>query len=111
MFYIDGKLNYVMVEDLARAFFDELDSSLTSEQLREVCRRNAAETDPIICHTHDFIDANECMIDAWAKCEGFPEFDLQNDEHTALWSAAWDECKRDYLQPENGNVGPVEGQA
>jgi hypothetical protein len=101
MIYIDGKLNEQMTAELARAFFDELDSSLSHRDILAICERNARETNPNICHSHDFCDANEAMADAWAKCEGFPEFDLQNDEHRALWSAAWNECKRDYLQYSN----------
>ena len=103
--------NSVTVDALALAFFNVLDREMPTEELREVCRLNAAEDDPRICHTHDFYDANEFMETAWTECEGLPAFDLQDDEHQALWSAAWDACKRDYLQPENGNVGPVAGQA
>ena len=90
--------NKYLIEDLARAFFDELDSHLTHGQMLALCEANARETDPNICHSHDWLDANECMADAWSTIEGLPELDMQNEEHCALWNAAWSECKASYLQ-------------
>jgi hypothetical protein len=96
---IDIKFNALTVEALARAFFDVLDVEMSTEEMREVCRRNAAEPNPLICHTHDFCDANVVMETAWGKVEGLPPLDIQDDAQRDLWSQAWAECKRQYLQP------------
>ncbi len=102
--------NKYSVEALALAFFYALDAELSNAELREVCERNANEQNPNVCHTHDFCDANEVMATAWNDC-GFPALD-QSDEQLALWNAAWDECKSDYLQPQDGfTYGPLDGQA
>lgn len=36
----------------------------TPRQLRTVIMRNRREPDPSVCHSHDFYDANQAMIDA-----------------------------------------------
>ena len=69
---------------------------------------DAAEPDGMICHTHDFFDANEAMADAfkrtfgrapWLPCdveEGLcPE--NESDIDLAMWSAAWDQAKKGWL--------------
>jgi hypothetical protein len=50
--------------ELAKAFAEELNSNLTPEQIDEVNRLNVEEADKAICHSHDFTDANQLMIDA-----------------------------------------------
>jgi hypothetical protein len=51
-------------EQLATEFVDELRDQLTPAEFAEVRKRNAAETNPLICHSHDFCDANMVMLDA-----------------------------------------------
>lgn len=51
--------------DIARAFSRQLHATLTKEQMDEVNARNTANWEPQrVCHSHDFCDANQCMIDA-----------------------------------------------
>lgn len=38
---------------------------LTREELEEVNKRNSVQEDNRICHSHDFIDANMAMVDAY----------------------------------------------
>ena len=69
---------------IARRFVQELRNVyLDDEQIAEVNRRNAAETNPLICHSHDFCDANQAMIDAAGS--PFVNTDVQN----ALINEAW----------------------
>jgi hypothetical protein len=72
---------------LAKAFAEELNSTLTAEQMDEVNRLNAEEADKNICHSHDFCDANQVMIDVLGE-----EFE-NSDEQNKLISEAWEIAK------------------
>lgn len=74
--------------DLARAFAEELNSTLTPEQMEEVNLRNTEDTDKSICHSHDFTDANQVMLNALARFG----MDFSVDG-TALINDAWDIAK------------------
>ncbi len=51
--------------DVARAFVTTLnDLYLSEEQMHEVRERNEDEENKNICHTHDFCDSNQAMLDA-----------------------------------------------
>jgi hypothetical protein len=68
--------------ELAKAFCEELSRNLTPEQLDEVNRLNAEDSDNI-CHSHDFCDANQVMLDAMGA-----EFE-NTDEQNTLINQAW----------------------
>jgi hypothetical protein len=53
------------VKQLAAEFSGVLATWLTNEQLAEVVKRNSEEIDPGICHSHDFIDANQALLDVF----------------------------------------------
>lgn len=64
-------------------FGDILRWWLTRDERYQITRLNAAEKNPNICHSHDFCDPNQAMLDAMEKVgidffpdEGEPEFDL-----------------------------------
>jgi hypothetical protein len=68
--------------ELAKEFSAELRRTLTADEMDEVNRLNADEANPGVCHSHDFCDANQVMLDVL----GFAVFDAsQND----LISQAW----------------------
>lgn len=50
---------------IAKEFCQILNWWLNAEEMAEVVRRNTAETNSNICHSHDFCDANEAMIVAF----------------------------------------------
>jgi hypothetical protein len=84
---------------LAMQFSRELHGQLTSKQMREVLRRNREEASTDICHSHDFLDANEVMYAAWKQVIG-RDTDF-GDADTALWNAAWDLAKQyDFRVPQ-----------
>lgn len=72
--------------ELAKAFAEEMNDTLTTAEIDEVNRLNAAETNPNICHSHDFCDANEVMLAAMARFG--VEFDTSNSLHELL-DKAW----------------------
>jgi hypothetical protein len=88
-----------MVKALAVEFCKELLECLGEEKMREVVARNAAETDDNICHSHDFCDANQVMLDAMKKL-GFELDDGLDDgenNHEGI-NLAWDLAKKNSFQ-------------
>lgn len=81
------------VDALAVAFCDALFGTLTSDQMRQVVERNQAETNPGVCHSHDFCDANIVMHEVF-MARGL---DLSAEdcppEWVDLWNRAWDLAK------------------
>lgn len=75
------------VYKLAVRFVEQLQIWLTDEQLVEAAARNKAETNPLICHSHDFCDANQAMIDAVGS-----EFE-NSDQQNKLMAAAWNQAR------------------
>jgi aminoglycoside phosphotransferase len=80
---------------LAKAFAEELNKTLTAEQMEEVNRLNAAEENDGICHSHDFCDANVIMLNAWQLID--PTADctqiIRSPKLAAKWNIAWDMAK------------------
>lgn len=83
----------VTAELLAAKFSAILRDWLTAEQMEQVIQRNAAETHPGICHSHDFCDANMAMLEA-AELFGLDCDSCIHDEAAnRLWNAAWNLAK------------------
>lgn len=81
-------------ETLASEFVIVIREWLTPEQCREIDRLNAeslAADDTAVCHSHDFCDANQAMIDAFGRFN--VELDLQDDAHSKLVDDAWAAAK------------------
>ena len=57
---------------LAIEFSRQLCIALTAEQIDTVIELNGANQNPNICHSHDFCDANQVMLDALAAL-GLPD--------------------------------------
>lgn len=74
-----------------------------TEELAEVVRLNAAEPDKSgVCHSHDYCDANQAMLDAWEVVFGKGEVpacirehktDAEENHDDAIWNAAWTMAK------------------
>lgn len=58
----------------------------------QVRNLNAKETNKSICHSHDFCDANEAMIQAWQSLTSL-DLDCGDDGHAELMNKAWDISK------------------
>lgn len=98
------------VERLATAFAAIIREWTTPGELAEIRRRNAspeyAGEGP--CATHDFMDANDAMSEAYQRALGracrlpcdADEGQCSEEEVEAdmsLWNAAWSHAKREYL--------------
>jgi hypothetical protein len=78
-------------EKLAKKFSQLLIDEIGRFKVCRVNKRNSRETNKHICHSHDFCDANQVMIDA----SGLSNAELDNIEN--LWehfSEAWSLAKQ-----------------
>ena len=77
-------------EELAKKFSQCLIDEIGKFKVCRVNKRNSKETNSQICHSHDFCDANQVMIDA----SGISDVELDSIEN--LWehfSEAWTMAK------------------
>jgi hypothetical protein len=72
---------------IAARFVSLLRAMLTPQQFAEMQNLNSVADDGV-CHSHDYLDSNMTMADAFEQVVG-REIDLQSDDDRALWSAAW----------------------
>lgn len=66
----------VTPELLAKEFSKVLNEWLSDDEMKEVRRLNDDEMNKDICHSHDYCDANQAMINACEKL-GFDCMDMQ----------------------------------
>lgn len=83
----DGSLGGVTLVQLAKAFIRQLTRVLTGDERRQAVFLNKQEQVKGVCHTHDFCDPNQCMIDAYEEL-GL-DLDPMNDEHARFMNEAW----------------------
>lgn len=80
------------VSAVAEKFLQHLERDLGSQQVYAlVCLQNLVESNPLVCHSHDHLDANMTMAGAVAEVLGIEpdDVDVQNVHVTALWNKAW----------------------
>ena len=95
-----------MNDKLAKLFSKILIEELGEEKMRETIARNKATNNVMICHSHDFCDANMVMLEAWCKlnppntvdgeCDGFFVDDTYD-----LVNIAWHEAKANNFYVKN----------
>lgn len=96
-----------LVAALARAFSDTLREWIGAEALAEVVTRNRMRASALVCHSHDFCDANMAMMEA---CEAVglrvwgDDGEMTDDAVDAI-NGAWAEADR----AEFWTGGPCEG--
>jgi hypothetical protein len=81
-----------MVQAVAARFVERLKASMSALEFLEVQARNEEEQDPNVCHSHDYVDANEGMAEAIADITGeWP--DIRNEALRSLWNDAWNHAR------------------
>jgi hypothetical protein len=73
---------------LAGYFAGAMQDEIGTAEFRTMNYLNKVENNPLICHSHDYCDANMVMHAAMTEYLG-REPDLQSDADTALWNDAW----------------------
>ena len=82
-------------ERIGKAFSDSLRDVLTNDEWNRMKRANTlAARLPNVCHSHDYVDANEYMYSAIQAETSTTWFDAQtNGEYTEefceLWNNSW----------------------
>lgn len=101
------------VRAVSDGFADKIRKALTAEEWADLCRLNAKESSPEVCHSHDFLDSNIFMCEAieeFAPDVPFwdPEGGGTTDVATALWNDAWDLAKREHMTLSPGPGRSIE---
>jgi hypothetical protein len=78
---------------LALEFSSSLRALLSTEEMQLVIERNAAETDPNICHSHDFCDANVVLLDVFRAHGMDPADEGGMEKWGSLWDQTWTMAK------------------
>ena len=94
-----GHRTLTPAERLAEAFAKEIRDALSPETLNRVQVLNRYYTDKYgedrACATHDFIDANVCMLDAFKKTFMFAEPNPDNQAVADVMNEAWSLAKKE----------------
>lgn len=84
--------------------FSELLKRVIGPSIADVISRNALEENCDVCHSHDFCDANEVMLQAWKDCGHDPD-DITGEDHAdearRLWQTSWDIAKEYDFDPDD----------
>jgi hypothetical protein len=71
----------------AAAFTVHMRQALPADVLAAIDAANETDPDPMVCHSHDWCDANMVML---AAAESLGPFDIENPAHLQRWNHAWD---------------------
>lgn len=84
------------VRRVATRFSELLLEHVGPEHMREIARRNAAETAACVCHAHDFTDANMLMLEAMSGVVGRH---VDDDSPAMMWlfDVAWQHARMNWL--------------
>lgn len=85
-------LDTYMHQTIANEFSRLLQLHLTDIQMAEVIKKNRTIEYANCCATHDYLDANMIMAEAFKNII-HAEPDMQNNKDNALWNSAWDLAK------------------
>lgn len=78
---------------IAARFLELVSYDLTPEELQQIDERNIRETDPAVCHSHDFLDATKYMTTAFRKVMQRDYTPDKYEGDAILWNASWDIVK------------------
>lgn len=83
-----------LIDRIAREFCNLLRSQLNTSEFNEMVWRHVNEgyVSSNACVSHEYCDANMVMAEAFEAVVG-EIAKVVNEQHVALWSAAWDAAK------------------
>ena len=93
---------------LARAFCRHLTDDVVTAggDMAAIVAANAAETDASVCHSHDVVDANESLLDAFQEVFGCHPCAADEIDQRVI-NAAWDFSKlHGFAIPEGPEACP-----
>lgn len=77
-----------MLNKVAAEFVRRVRAEIGNDNCKSVDQMNAMESNPNVCHSHDFTDANECMDQALFATGAAFSYTTED------WDAAWNIAKR-----------------
>lgn len=80
------------VSVLAGTFIATLCKAMTDEQYLEFLKKTREEYNADTCHSHDYVDANECMLDAFELAFD-RKAEVESDADMELMNTAWTRAK------------------
>lgn len=93
---------------IALEFNSLLRELLGPEKYSEVCRINRRETNPGICASHNYCDANVWMARAFKTVLGL-QVKPNNEKHAGIWNRAWDMAKTLQVAPRPRAIIVIDG--
>lgn len=93
-------------KDIGNTFAALLREFMSDSEWEQMRKDNAAEECGIVCHSHDYVDANMVMqdaleihdVDIWKHGGDWDNEDEgMRDEVCNLWNDAWDYAKKTHL--------------
>lgn len=88
-------------KELAREFSNILRGWLTPEEMEQVVIANRDETNPHVCHSADYCDANMAMIQAFENVSQGGFIQDGDDQFQAWrWNEAWELAKKAEFKSE-----------
>lgn len=89
-------------EELAGAFVLLLMQVLPYDEIKMIQARNATPEYAGCCASHDFVDANMTMLEAWETLGGGSIYGdtAAANNNRIIWNRAWDIAKARYLTKE-----------
>jgi hypothetical protein len=82
-----------LVRRLALEFARLVRRDLTADELREAVALNYTPIYDGCCATHDFVDANMTMLEAYANVAGVSQDDVDLEAVADLWHDAWSDAR------------------
>lgn len=80
-------------ERTAKRFSEIVNATFTDQEMIEVVRLNSTPEYAGCCATHNYCDANELMLTAYAETHAITEDEVELDEAMDEMNAAWDLAK------------------
>ncbi|MDE2101423.1 MAG: hypothetical protein KGL39_29520 [Patescibacteria group bacterium] len=87
-----GDFREEFAKEVANEFVCELKAALTPDQFAKMRADNATETSHLVCHSHDYLDANEIMAEAMLTTSGGVATLIDDSDETfcTVWNRAWE---------------------
>lgn len=82
------KLSEEQIRKIALTFCQDLYDDMGEKDYIEMIEQNEKEADEDICHSHDYVDANMYMLDAFEK-HGYKDLDALIMMRDDNWGIVW----------------------
>jgi len=75
-------------QKISNAFNNKMREWLDDDEFNSLIKKTKSQTDPNVCHTHDYCDANVIMDECFVEILG-REHDCASQTDADIWNDAW----------------------